>query len=92
MPRCEKEKTLMTSDQPVSIRQGEEINLEALNNYLRKNSSIGTVKDSNNFPVAIQIYLSYSNRSGEFILRRPPAGTAIKSAHDMGRNSMFFHY
>jgi aminoglycoside phosphotransferase (APT) family kinase protein len=76
----------MTSDQPITVRQGEEINLEALNNYLKHNSSIGSVKSQQQFPGGYSnlTYLLQSD-TGEYILRRPPVGAAIKSAHDMGR-------
>lgn len=73
-------------DQPDETRKGEEINLIQLNDYLIKNSSIGAVREQKQFPGG------YSNLTylliadiGEFILRRPPFGAAIKSAHDMGR-------
>lgn len=75
-----------TLDQPVETRTGEEINLVQLNDYLIKNSSIGTVRELKQFPGG------YSNLTfllaidrGEFILRRPPFGAVVKSAHDMGR-------
>ncbi len=76
----------MTNDQPVSVRRGEEIDLEALNKYLGGNSSIGIIKEQQQFPGGYS-NLTYLLRTetGEYILRRPPAGAAIKSAHDMGR-------
>ena len=78
---------MIGTDQPVSIRQGEEINLSSLNNYLGKHASqIGVVKDQLQFPGGYS-NLTYLLRTetDEYILRRPPFGAAIKSAHDMGR-------
>jgi aminoglycoside phosphotransferase (APT) family kinase protein len=78
---------MIGTDEPVAVRPGEEINLEALNDYLKKKySSIGTIKSKKQFPGGYSnlTYLLHSEK-GEFILRRPPFGAAIKSAHDMGR-------
>lgn len=72
-------------DQPSSIRTGEELNQEKLAAYLNEN---GIAKD-----ISIQQFPSgYSNltylikaEKEEYILRRPPFGANIKSAHDMER-------
>lgn len=73
-------------DQPVETRKGEEINLAQLNEYLAENSSTGTVTEQKQFPGGYSnlTYLLTADK-GEFVLRRPPFGAAIKSAHDMGR-------
>ncbi len=73
-------------DQPAQTRIGEEINAEVLGTYLRDH--LPGVKE-----ISIQQFPSgYSNltylvQSGddEFVLRRPPVGANIKSAHDMAR-------
>jgi aminoglycoside phosphotransferase (APT) family kinase protein len=72
-------------DQPSSIRTGEELNQEKLATYLNEH---GIAKE-----VAIQQFPSgYSNltyliktEEQEYVLRRPPFGANIKSAHDMER-------
>lgn len=72
-------------DQPSSIRTGEELNQEKLAVYLNKH---GIAKE-----ISIQQFPSgYSNltylikaEKEEYILRRPPFGANIKSAHDMER-------
>ena len=76
----------MNIDQPRETRKGEEIDLGKLNDFLGLRNSIGRVVAHRQFPGG------YSNLTyllvtvqGEFILRRPPFGATIKSAHDMGR-------
>ncbi|MGB2672129.1 MAG: phosphotransferase family protein [Candidatus Acidiferrum sp.] len=74
-------------DQPSFIRPGEELDLARLEPYLRLHFP--------NESGALQIRqypsghsnLTYSLRlgAGEFVLRRPPFGSKVKSAHDMGR-------
>ncbi len=78
---------MIATDQPASVRAGEEIDLQKLNEYLLKNSSlIGPVKEQKQFPGGYSnlTYLLRSERN-EYILRKPPFGAAIKSAHDMSR-------
>ena len=73
-------------DQPSTIRAGEELNTEKLSAYLKE--QLGLSKE-----ISIQQFLNgYSNltyliKAGtdEFILRRPPFGANIKSAHDIER-------
>src|SRR5689334_17333462 len=76
----------MDVDQPVSVRQGEELDLKALNNFLSEKTSIGPVLSQQQFPGGYS-NLTYllTTAQKEYILRRPPFGAAIKSAHDMGR-------
>ncbi|MGB6684494.1 MAG: phosphotransferase family protein [Candidatus Acidiferrum sp.] len=74
-------------DKPSFIRPGEELDLARLEPYLRLHFP--------NESGALQIRqypsghsnLTYSLRlgAGEFVLRRPPFGSKVKSAHDMGR-------
>lgn len=74
-------------DQPTTVRRGEELNLPALENYL-----LAQLPDRRG-PLRVEQFPSgYSNltyliRLGatELVLRRPPFGANIKSAHDMGR-------
>jgi aminoglycoside phosphotransferase (APT) family kinase protein len=74
-------------DHPASIRPGEELNLAAIESFLRRHFT--------DEPGQLQVLqfpsghsnLTYSVKLGEreFILRRPPFGSKVKSAHDMGR-------
>jgi aminoglycoside phosphotransferase (APT) family kinase protein len=78
-------------DHPRSIRQGEELNAVALNAYLR--GQIAGMKGDahiSQFPSGfsnLTYMLGVETESGlqEFVLRRPPFGANIKSAHDMER-------
>jgi len=76
----------MQTDQPRETRKGEEIDLDALNKYLAGFPEIGQTRSQKQFPGGYSnlTYLLETER-GEVILRRPPVGAAIKSAHDMGR-------
>ncbi len=74
-------------DQPAPIRKGEELDRERLLRYLREEFSDedGQLKIEQ-FPRGFS-NLTYSIRFGEriLVLRRPPFGAKIKSAHDMSR-------
>lgn len=75
------------SDRPKTVRQGEEIDLSKLEPYLKgalPNLS-GTLEVSQ-FPSGFS-NLTYMLRVGdtELVLRRPPFGNQVKSAHDMNR-------
>jgi aminoglycoside phosphotransferase (APT) family kinase protein len=70
-----------------SVRPGEELDLEALGNWLRE-----TLPDITGTPRVTQFSGGASNWTyglaypdHDLVLRRPPAGTKAKSAHDMGR-------
>lgn len=74
-------------DKPTIVRSGEEIKLDALSHYL---------SNELNQPLALEAIeqfpggysnLTYLIKSGEeeFVLRKPPVGANIKSAHDMNR-------
>jgi aminoglycoside phosphotransferase (APT) family kinase protein len=74
-------------DKPANIRTGEELNVAKLEPYLR------TKFPSESGQLQVQQYpsghsnLTYAIRLGEreLVLRRPPFGSKVKSAHDMGR-------
>lgn len=76
-------------DQPGNIRAGEELELEPLARYLR--ARLPELGESTE--VAVEQFprghsnLTYLIRAGgrEYVLRRPPFGSKVKSAHDMGR-------
>jgi aminoglycoside phosphotransferase (APT) family kinase protein len=77
----------LKQDAPNSVRIGEEIDLALLNNYLAAHShSIVKVNSIKQYSGGYS-NLTYCLTTGkeDYILRRPPAGTDIKSAHDMGR-------
>jgi aminoglycoside phosphotransferase (APT) family kinase protein len=70
----------------IMIRKGEDIDVLALQTYLHEhNVTSGDIRIE-------QFQSGYSNltyllrcREAEYVLRRPPNGANIKSAHDMGR-------
>jgi aminoglycoside phosphotransferase (APT) family kinase protein len=74
-------------DHPAPIRPGEELDLASLEPYLRRQFSgdAGTLL-VRQFPSG-HSNLTYSLSLGtrELVLRRPPFGSKVKSAHDMGR-------
>jgi aminoglycoside phosphotransferase (APT) family kinase protein len=72
-------------DTPKAIRAGEELDTAKLSAYLEHEFGPGAVSVSQ-FPGG-HSNLTYLVRHGdrEFVLRRPPFGSKVKSAHDMGR-------
>jgi aminoglycoside phosphotransferase (APT) family kinase protein len=74
-------------DRPGAVRSGEEPNLAKLEPYLRRcfPDEAGGF-EVRQFPSG-HSNLTYSLRLGarELVLRRPPFGSKVKSAHDMGR-------
>jgi aminoglycoside phosphotransferase (APT) family kinase protein len=76
-------------DQSRPVREGEELDREALDAYLRP------LLPEASGPLEIEQFpgghsnLTYLLRFGddEYILRRPPFGSRVKSAHDMGREA-----
>ena len=74
-------------DQSAPVRSGEELDVAALQKYLLANlaGAAGELKIEQ-FPRGFS-NLTYLLRLGEqeLVLRRPPFGANIKSAHDMGR-------
>lgn len=77
-----------TGDRPGRVREGEELPLEPLRDFLDKTLGAGAGADLEveQFPGG-HSNLTYLLRCGgrELVLRRPPFGSKVKSAHDMGR-------
>jgi len=74
-------------DQPANIRPGEELDAAKLEPYLRaKFPDAGGELEIRQYPSG-HSNLTYAVRLGDeqFVLRRPPFGSKVKSAHDMGR-------
>ena len=74
-------------DQPSSIRAGEQLDANKLLTYLQDHiDGIGSAINIQQFPSGYSnlTYLIQANKE-EYILRRPPFGADIKSAHDMER-------
>ncbi len=74
-------------DSAIDVRKGEEIDIATLSAYLKKNNV--TIDDEivvKQFPGGFS-NLTYLIRidTKEYVLRKPPFGANIKSAHDMGR-------
>ncbi|MGZ4897102.1 MAG: phosphotransferase family protein, partial [Candidatus Angelobacter sp.] len=68
------------------VRQGEELDLARLEPYLRSHfPDLGGALVVKQFPSG-HSNLTYSVALGEkeMVLRRPPFGSKVKSAHDMG--------
>ncbi|HQQ97718.1 MAG TPA: phosphotransferase family protein [Cyclobacteriaceae bacterium] len=78
---------MIAEDKPERVRSGEEINLHELNRYLSAHTPIETLIQQWQFPGGYSnlTYLLTTASGKEYILRRPPKGAAIKSAHDMSR-------
>ncbi len=74
-------------DQPQAVREGEELDLERLREYLRPVLGAGVERlRVKQFPGGysnLTYLLSDGNR--RWVLRRPPFGSQVRSAHDMGR-------
>jgi aminoglycoside phosphotransferase (APT) family kinase protein len=74
-------------DHPTNLRSGEELNAAALEPYLRKHfPEITGALEIHQYPAG-HSNLTYSLQLGakELVLRRPPFGSKVKSAHDMSR-------
>ncbi len=73
-------------DRPKNIRTGEELDTEKLGAYLRAQLSLEGKLQIKQFPGGFS-NLTYMLQMGEheMVLRRPPFGANIKSAHDMNR-------
>jgi aminoglycoside phosphotransferase (APT) family kinase protein len=87
--RLDEKKVSAWVDKPVTVRQGEGLDAEKLATFLRQH--IPDLKGSaalevEQFPSG-HSNLTYLLRIGEreLVLRRPPFGAKIKTAHDMGR-------
>jgi aminoglycoside phosphotransferase (APT) family kinase protein len=74
-------------DGPRSVRAGEELDAARLFVYLRERiPELESEPEVEQFPAGFS-NLTYLLRTGEqeFVLRRPPVGASVKTAHDMGR-------
>ncbi len=73
-------------DQAGSVRAGEELDLARLQPFLSDHFGQSGAVSVEQFPSG-HSNLTYSVRMGsrEVVLRRPPFGSKVKSAHDMGR-------
>src|SRR5258708_38579604 len=74
-------------DHPAAIRQGEELDLATLEPYLRRHfPNEADALQVRQFPSG-HSNLTYSLQLGarELVLRLPPFGSKVKTAHDMGR-------
>jgi aminoglycoside phosphotransferase (APT) family kinase protein len=77
----------ITIDSTQPIRQNEAPDLAVLNTYVRERMpDIGEINSITQFPGGYS-NLTYCLHTveKEYVLRRPPVGANIKSAHDMGR-------
>lgn len=75
------------TDEPVGIRNGEELDSGVVGEYLRQNiPGLSGDIEIRQFPSGFS-NLTYLVRAGarEMVLRRPPFGKKAKTAHDMGR-------
>ena len=77
----------MQLDHSIPLQQGEQFEIEVLNNYLHEFvTEIGKISNVTRFPGGYSnITYCLETADKEYVLRMPPAGTAIQSAHDMGR-------
>ena len=74
-------------DQAAQIRAGEEIHLDKLSAYLSNQKlNIDGILEIKQFPGGFSnlTYLLKTTQA-DYVLRRPPVGASIKSAHDMSR-------
>jgi len=78
--------TQITTDQPTTIRSGEELPLESLQAFLQEQLSISGELEIAQFPSGFS-NLTYAISLGDqaMVLRRPPLGANIATAHDMSR-------
>jgi aminoglycoside phosphotransferase (APT) family kinase protein len=73
-------------DQSLAVRAGEELDLTQLSSYLAKELGGGGQIAVEQFPAGhsnLTYRVIWNGR--EMVLRRPPFGSKVKSAHDMGR-------
>ncbi len=76
-------------DKPTTVRQGEELDLKAVERFLKDNiAGLSGALVVEQFPSGFS-NLTYLIRVGdkELVLRRPPFGRKAKTAHDMGREN-----
>ena len=79
-------------DQTAAVRPGEELNLEAIRRYLAEAApELKGEFSLEQFPAG-HSNLTYLLKVGgrEYVLRRPPFGSKVRTAHDMGREYRIF--
>jgi aminoglycoside phosphotransferase (APT) family kinase protein len=78
--------TGLRDDVPRPVRNGEELDLAALAAYVDRELGVHGAVSVEQFPGG-HSNLTYLVHHGEreYVLRRPPFGSKVKSAHDMGR-------
>lgn len=76
----------IAEDQPKAVRDGEQLDLAALAAYMDRELGAHGAVTVEQFPGG-HSNLTYLVHHGEreYVLRRPPVGSKVKSAHDMGR-------
>jgi aminoglycoside phosphotransferase (APT) family kinase protein len=76
----------LDADRPGPVRPGEELDAGRLAEYLRATLGLEAPLQVDQFPGG-HSNLTYLVRVGgrELVLRRPPFGSTVKAAHDMGR-------
>ncbi len=77
----------MKPDAPKAVREGEELDLARLSQWLRA-QSLPDAEALQQFPRG-HSNLTYLLKAGgrELVLRRPPVGSKVRSAHDMVREA-----
>jgi len=77
----------MVLDNSVPLKEGEQIDIEVLNKYLKESAPfIGNITHVSRFPGGFSnITYCLETEDKEYVLRMPPSGAHIQSAHDMGR-------
>ncbi len=76
----------MNEDAPKAVRAGEELDLVKLTTYLETELGVQGAVTVEQFPGGhsnLTYLVHHADR--EYVLRRPPFGSKVKSAHDMGR-------
>ncbi len=76
----------MVEDAPKAVRAGEELDLARLTTYLETELGVQGAVTVEQFPGGhsnLTYLVHHADR--EYVLRRPPFGSKVKSAHDMGR-------
>jgi len=76
-----------TDTNTVALKGDEQIDLSVLNQYLHQYApQVGEIKNISRFTGGYSnLTYSLQTDNNEYVLRRPPVGANIKSAHDMGR-------
>lgn len=83
------DKQMSVIDEARSVRQGDELDIAAVDAYLKQHiSGLDGLPQVKQFPGGasnLTYLLQYANR--DLILRRPPVGRKAKGAHDMAREA-----